>query len=1017
MLNAALAALNTLTKADITEVKAMKNAAAGVKLVMEAVCILKGVKPEQGERPRRRAAQGGGLLDPRAEAAGRRTSSSVSLMDYDKDNIPDAVMKKVDQVPRRCPTFDAGGDQEGVHRRVRPVPLGARHGDLRPRREDRRAEARGARGGPEASTPRLMAGSRRSRPSCKEVLDNLQALNEKLNEMQDKKAKLEDDVDECEKKLERAEKLIGGLGGEKERWKRSPRAGQGLQQPARRRLAVRRDIAYLGPFTMQFREERSDGVVATLREKNVPCSDTFKLIAVLGEPVKIREWTIDGLPNDSFSIDNAIVMSKSRRWPLIIDPQGAGEQVDQEHGAATNNLRLIKLTDWRLSCASSRTRSSSARRCCSRTWARSSTRRSSRCCQARRSTGRRDLHPPRRRDHRVPRPTSSSTSRRSCATRTTCPRSASVKVTLLNMMITIDGLTRTSCWASSSRRSGPTSRRRRCGWSSGGAENEASSRRWRTRSSRCSVDVEGSILDDEPPSTRCRSVEGRCPTEIAEKQAVAAATEQQIDETRLGYRPVAVHVAHLFFNVGDLCNIEPMYQWSQAWYGPLRPRAIDETRRARGCSRRGWRTSSTSSRTRCTRTSAGRCSRRTSFSSPSRSPQDHLQGKGSLTSNGVPLPAHRRVGLFEKPPSRRRRGSRRSSGWRCAGCLSTCSAFAGKPEDGEDPRTARRRLSDKAWGEPTRAADAAVAGRVARDAFFGTFTTARAETAPLPEPLRRCLRSRHLVAHGPPDKRTRVQIYVEQSMGRLTSPPFDLGDADSTASRRWCSSCRRDQTRCPALLKYAEARGQVKKVESCRSGQGQGANRRGADRGGAGERRLGGAAELPPGGFVDAHARAHLRGHHRGASRTENFRLWLTSYPSEHFPVAVLQNGVKMTNEPPKGCARTSCSRSRATPSPTRTSFTRTARAKAAFKKLLVGLGFFHAAIQERIVRAARLEHPVWVQRPRPQDLHAPAADVQTRAQRATLSTLKTLVYLVGECNYGGRVTDGPRPTGRSWPS
>ena len=57
-------------------------------------------------------------------------------------------------------------------------------------------------------------------------------------------------------------------------------------------------------------------------EKLIPCSDSFSLNITLGDPVKIRAWQIAGLPVDSFSIDNGIIVSNSRRWPLMIDPQG-----------------------------------------------------------------------------------------------------------------------------------------------------------------------------------------------------------------------------------------------------------------------------------------------------------------------------------------------------------------------------------------------------------------------------------------------------------------------------------------------------------------------------------------------------------------------------------------------------------------------------------------------------------------------------------------------------------------------
>lgn len=58
------------------------------------------------------------------------------------------------------------------------------------------------------------------RGELKEVEDHLATLQKTFEEKTEEKAKLEFQVDLCARKLERAEKLIGGLGGEKTRWRR-----------------------------------------------------------------------------------------------------------------------------------------------------------------------------------------------------------------------------------------------------------------------------------------------------------------------------------------------------------------------------------------------------------------------------------------------------------------------------------------------------------------------------------------------------------------------------------------------------------------------------------------------------------------------------------------------------------------------------------------------------------------------------------------------------------------------------
>ena len=50
-LNAAMEALNTLTPQDITIVKTMKSPPHMIKLVLEAVCVIKGIKPDRVNDP------------------------------------------------------------------------------------------------------------------------------------------------------------------------------------------------------------------------------------------------------------------------------------------------------------------------------------------------------------------------------------------------------------------------------------------------------------------------------------------------------------------------------------------------------------------------------------------------------------------------------------------------------------------------------------------------------------------------------------------------------------------------------------------------------------------------------------------------------------------------------------------------------------------------------------------------------------------------------------------------------
>jgi dynein heavy chain len=72
--------------------------------------------------------------------------------------------------------------------------------------------------------------------------------------------------------------------------------------------------------------------------------------SLLEDPVKTKIWTAASLPNDNLSIENAIIMFKSRRWPLMIDPQNQANKFIKNLGKeeADAGLDIFKMSDGNL---------------------------------------------------------------------------------------------------------------------------------------------------------------------------------------------------------------------------------------------------------------------------------------------------------------------------------------------------------------------------------------------------------------------------------------------------------------------------------------------------------------------------------------------------------------------------------------------------------------------------------------------------------------------------------------------
>ncbi|XP_045691837.1 dynein axonemal heavy chain 17 [Phyllostomus hastatus] len=331
---AAQEALDTLNKNNLTELKSFGSPPDAVVNVTAAVMIL--------------TAPGGKIPKDKSWKAAKMMMGKVdtfldSLKKFDKEHIPEACLKAFKPYQGN-PTFDpefirskstaAAGLCSWCINIVRFYEV---YCDVAPKRLALE----------EANAELAEAQDKLSRIKNKiaELNANLSNLTSAFEKATAEKIKCQQEADATNRVISLANRLVGGLASENVRWAESVEnyKSQGVTLCGDV-LLISAFVSYVGYFTKKYRNELMEKFWVPYINKlavPIPITEGLDPLTLLTDDADVATWNNQGLPSDRMSTENATILCNTERWPLIVDAQLQGiKWIRNKYGEDLKAIRL-----------------------------------------------------------------------------------------------------------------------------------------------------------------------------------------------------------------------------------------------------------------------------------------------------------------------------------------------------------------------------------------------------------------------------------------------------------------------------------------------------------------------------------------------------------------------------------------------------------------------------------------------------------------------------------------------------